>query len=91
MHISVYHLDKIIYIKKNVKFKKEFLIGKYEVSNHLWNLCFSEKFCSKRAFYNTDEGKNNPSIRLNWHDAFQFSKWISKKTGKKYRLPTEEE
>ena len=91
MQIPVYYLNKIVYIKKEVEFKQNFFIGKYEVSNHLWNQCYRDKGCSKDAFYNSDEGLKNPSVRLNWHDAFEFSKWISKSTGKKYRLPTEEE
>lgn len=91
LHIPIYYLNKIIYEKKKVEFKKNFFIGKYEISNSLWNECYKEKGCSKEAFYNTDEGLQNPSVRLNWHDAYQFSLWISKKTGKKYRLPTEEE
>jgi len=91
LNIPVYYSNKIVYVKKEVIFKKGYSIGKYEVTNKLWNQCYKEKGCSKSAFYRSAEGNNNPSVRLNWHDAFQFSKWISKKTGKTYRLPTEEE
>ena len=34
---------------------------------------------------------NYPVIGLNWDSATAFCKWISSKTGKKYRLPTEAE
>ncbi len=91
MNIPVYYSDKIVYVKKNVTIKKDYHIGKYEVSNKQWNQCFNDGGCSKKAFYSAPEGVNNPSVRLNWHDAYQFSKWISKKTKKTYRLPTEEE
>jgi formylglycine-generating enzyme required for sulfatase activity len=91
LHIPVTDLNKISYLKKEVTFDKPFYIGKYEVSNKIWNQCFKDKGCSKSAFFSSEEGLQNPSVRLNWHDAYQFSKWISKKTGHKYRLPTEEE
>jgi formylglycine-generating enzyme required for sulfatase activity len=33
----------------------------------------------------------HPAIGMTWHNATTFCKWLSKKTGKKYRLPTEAE
>jgi sulfatase modifying factor 1 len=33
----------------------------------------------------------HPAIGITWHNATTFCKWLSKKTGKKYRLPTEAE
>ena len=91
LNIPIYFSDKIVYVKKHVTFEKDFSIRKYEVSNKLWNKCFKDGGCTKKAFFSAPEGVNNPSVRLNWHDAYQFSVWISKKTGDKYRLPTEEE
>jgi formylglycine-generating enzyme required for sulfatase activity len=35
--------------------------------------------------------KQNPAIGVTWHNAVNFCKWLSKKTGKTYRLPTEAE
>lgn len=34
---------------------------------------------------------NHPATCINWNDAKAYSKWLSRKTGKKYRLPTEAE
>lgn len=34
---------------------------------------------------------DRPVINVSWHDAVAFSEWLSKETGKKYRLPTEAE
>jgi len=34
---------------------------------------------------------NHPAIGMTWHNAMTFCKWLSKKTGKQYRLPTEAE
>lgn len=35
--------------------------------------------------------KNHPAIGMRWNNAATFCKWLSAKTGKKYRLPTEAE
>ena len=34
---------------------------------------------------------NHPVIHVSWNDAVEYCKWLSKKTKKKYRLPTEAE
>ena len=36
-------------------------------------------------------GKNAPIIGVNWYDAIAYCEWLSSKTNKNYRLPTEEE
>jgi formylglycine-generating enzyme required for sulfatase activity len=35
--------------------------------------------------------KRHPAIGMTWHNAMTFCRWLSQKTGKKYRLPTEAE
>ena len=35
--------------------------------------------------------ETHPAIGMTWHNATTFCKWLSNKTGKKYRLPTEAE
>ncbi|MFB0551787.1 MAG: formylglycine-generating enzyme family protein [Phycisphaerae bacterium] len=35
--------------------------------------------------------EKHPAMGMTWHNAMTFCKWLSKKTGKKYRLPTEAE
>lgn len=34
---------------------------------------------------------NHPVVCINWNDANAYAEWMSKKTGKQYRLPTEAE
>ena len=34
---------------------------------------------------------NHPVLYVSWQDAIEYCKWLSKKTGKKFRLPTEAE
>ena len=35
--------------------------------------------------------ETHPAMGMTWHNAMTFCRWLSKKTGKKYRLPTEAE
>lgn len=38
------------------------------------------------------EGKDlHPVVQVSWHDAIKFCSWLCKKTGDRYRLPTEAE
>jgi len=34
---------------------------------------------------------NDPAVCINWNDAKAYTDWLSRKTGKRYRLPTEAE
>jgi len=36
-------------------------------------------------------GKKHPAMGMTWHNAMTFCRWLSKKTGREYRLPTEAE
>jgi len=67
-----------------------FAMEKYEVT-------FAEydKFVQATGREKPDDeglGRGNlPVINVSWHDANAYAKWLSKQTGKKYRLPTEAE
>ncbi len=67
-----------------------FAIGKYEVT-------FAEydKFAEATGRTKPDDegwGRGNrPVIHVSWNDAVAYTKWLSRQTGKKYRLPTEAE
>ena len=37
------------------------------------------------------ESDNYPVVGVSWHNALAYTKWLSKKTGRTYRLPTEAE
>ncbi len=57
-----------------------------------WNGSRYEQDASKDwrnpGFAQTDR---EPVVCVNWHDATAYTDWLSKKTGKRYRLPTETE
>ncbi|SDX08974.1 SUMF1/EgtB/PvdO family nonheme iron enzyme [Nitrosomonas oligotropha] len=68
----------------------EFEIGKYPVT-------FDEYDAFAKATQRTlpdDHGwgrSKRPVINVSWHDAHDYVQWLSKQTGKQYRLPTEAE
>jgi formylglycine-generating enzyme required for sulfatase activity len=91
LFIPILSSFSIEHIKKRAQIKKSFFIGKFEVSNDQWNECYNRGGCSNPAKIEEGEAGNHPVVRVNWHAAYQFSKWLSKVSAKTYRLPTEEE
>ncbi len=66
-------------------------IAKYEVTFEQWDICHQAGGCTHNAF---DEGWGRgqlPVIHVSWQDAQQYAAWLSRKTGKSYRLLTEAE
>lgn len=59
-------------------------IGKYEVTQELWEAVMGE---NPSIF----KGDNLPVENVSWYDIQAFIKKLNKLTGKKYRLPTEAE
>lgn len=47
--------------------------------------------CDESGHRQSVTGNSKPVLHVSWYDAEQFCKWISKVSGKKYRLPTEAE
>ncbi len=82
---------EVIYLEKQITIKRPFLIGKFEVTNEDWQRCYQSGGCNRPAIVKPGEGPTNPVARVNWHDAKQYADWLSKITGHRYRLPTEEE
>ncbi|MEA3302645.1 MAG: SUMF1/EgtB/PvdO family nonheme iron enzyme [Pseudomonadota bacterium] len=72
-----------------VAISKAFAIGAYEVTVGEWDACFKEGGCRQAP----ESGRNAkmPIGNVSWDDAWNYVKWLSKKTGQKYRLPTEAE
>ena len=68
-----------------------YAIGKYPITFEEWDICEKEKGCHKRP---TDYGNGRgtrPVEGLTWPDTQEYVRWLSMKTGKKYRLPSEAE
>lgn len=65
-------------------------IAKFEVTFAEWRACALEGGC-KRSPQESNRGGNHPVVNVSWHDARGYAVWLSKKTGQRYRLPSEAE
>ena len=78
-----------------VTLSKPFALGKYEVTfreydYYVWN----QQRRGMEVEYPPDASwgrSDHPVINVSWHDARAYTQWLSEKTGKDYRLPTEAE
>jgi formylglycine-generating enzyme required for sulfatase activity len=67
-------------------------VGIREVTFAEWEACVADGGCS--SYTPTDRGWGRgarPVIMVSWTDAPSYARWLSQKTGKTYRLPTEAE
>ena len=69
----------------NVRITKPFYMGKCEVTNAQYR-AFRPGHHSQYL-----DGDKQPALWVSWHDADAFCRWLSKKTGRSVRLPTEAE
>jgi len=69
-----------------------FAVGKYAVTFDEWDSCAADGGCS--GYKPSDQGwgrGKRPVINVNWDDARAYAAWLSRKTGKTYRLLSEAE
>jgi len=69
---------------------KRFALGRFEVTFAEYDQCVSEGGCGLTDDWGWGRG-NRPVINVSWADAQAYVKWLSGKTGKAYRLPSEAE
>ncbi len=70
---------------------RAFYLGTREVTYEEWDLCIDQGGCSYRP---DDRGLGRgkrPVADIHWNDANAYLAWLSTRTGKRYRLPTESE
>ncbi len=68
-----------------------FELGKYEVTFDEWDACFKAGGCSHRPEDNGLGRGKRPVINVSWDDVQEYLKWLSHKSGREYRLPSEVE
>ena len=72
---------------------RPFAVGKFEVTFAEWEACAADGGCKSNANPG-DEGwgrGRQPVINVSWDDAKEYLAWLSRTTGKTYRLLTEAE
>ncbi len=67
-------------------------VGVREVTFAEWEACVADGGCSNYTPPDKGWGRGaRPVIMVSWADAQGYARWLSQKTGKTYRLPTEAE
>jgi formylglycine-generating enzyme required for sulfatase activity len=76
--------------QREIMIAKRFAVSKFDVTFADWDACVSLGGCHQVS----DSGMGydtKPVINISWDDAQQYVAWLSKMTGKHYRLLTEAE
>lgn len=74
-----------------VTIKYSFAVGRYDVTFDEWDACTADGGCFYRADDHGWGRGRQPVINVSWDDAQGYVAWLSKKTGKHYRLLSEAE
>jgi Sulfatase-modifying factor enzyme 1/TIR domain len=74
-----------------VSIARPFAVSKFDVTFADWDACVSVGGCPKVEEDNGWGRGTQPVINVSWDDAQQYVAWLSKMTGKPYRLLTEAE
>jgi formylglycine-generating enzyme required for sulfatase activity len=75
-----------------VTIPKPFSISRFEITFALWDACLADGGCS--GYRPPDEGwgrGTRPVVNVNRADILSYTSWLSKKTSRLYRLPSEAE
>jgi formylglycine-generating enzyme required for sulfatase activity len=70
-----------------VDIRAPFAVGRFAVTFSEWEACANDGGCN--GYHPSDEGWGKglrPVINVNWNDASAYVQWLSRKTGKTYRL-----
>lgn len=74
-----------------VTIQAPFALGRTEVTFDEWDACVTDGGCSYKPGDRGWGRDTRPAIDLSWADAQAYLAWLSKTTGKHYRLPSEAE
>ena len=74
-----------------VQIDYEFAVGKYPVTFDQWNACVKDGGTTYHPYEHERGLGSHPVINVSWDDIQPYLRWLSKVTGKPYRLLSEAE
>jgi formylglycine-generating enzyme required for sulfatase activity len=77
--------------RRRVTIARPFAIGQFEVTFADWDACRAARGCGRRPSDNGWGRGRRPVINVSFNDIQIYLIWLSKVTGKRYRLPSEAE
>ncbi|MFO1183518.1 MAG: SUMF1/EgtB/PvdO family nonheme iron enzyme [Bauldia sp.] len=78
--------------QKRVTFAAPFAVGKFSVTFEEWDACVADGGCGGRKPDDQGWGRGSrPVVDVSWNDAKLYVAWLSRKTGKTYRLLSDSE
>lgn len=75
---------------RQISFDRPLAIMKQQVSSAEYQSCVDDGAC-RTLDRGVAVAADRPAVQVSWHDASAYAAWLSRKTGLKYRLPTDEE
>jgi formylglycine-generating enzyme required for sulfatase activity len=75
----------------NVNFAQPFSVGRFPVTFSEWDACVAARGCSYQPFDASWGRGSQPVINILWDDAKEYVAWLSRTTGRTYRLLSEAE
>lgn len=72
---------------------RAFAAGRFEITQSQWQACVDRAGCTRNPTPTQELyiGANRPVMGVDWEDATQYVQWLSARTGRPYRLPSEAE
>jgi formylglycine-generating enzyme required for sulfatase activity len=71
---------------------RPFAVGRFAVTFEEWDLCVADGGCNGYRPWDNGWGRGRrPVISVSWQDAKSYVAWLSRRTGKPYRLMSEAE
>jgi len=71
---------------------RPFAIARHEVTAAQWRACVDAKGCPAAApGPSSGDATKAPAVNLNFADAHAYTNWLTRTTGRRYRLPSEAE
>lgn len=74
-----------------VTIAKPFAVGRFEVTFAEWDACLKEGGCKERVQKDIWGRGKQPLLYVSWDDAQEYLDWITKFSGRRYRLLSEAE